>query len=164
MKWPKWNRSWIPGIVFWVLFLGSLAFGKRYPWLDAVWYWAWMLFLLVVAVYSVKQIFSNRHETGGVVGYRGVPRWVVTLFGGEVDAPLRSSTVILPRRWVLAWRPHRSESGCDEFNAVLKESLWRGLETAWPPKRRARIARNQTDALQIAAATRGPVLQGDISP
>jgi hypothetical protein len=87
MKWPKWNRSWIPGIVFWVLFLGSLAFGKRYPWLDAVWYWAWMLFLLVVAVYSVKQIFSNRHETGGVVGYRSVPRWVVTLFGGEVDAP-----------------------------------------------------------------------------
>ena len=87
MKWPKWNRSWIPGIVFWVLFLGSLALGKRYPWLDAVWYWAWMLFLLVVGVYAMTRIFGNRHETGGVVGYRGVPRWVVTLFGDEVDPP-----------------------------------------------------------------------------
>jgi hypothetical protein len=85
MKWPKWHRSWIPGIVFWVLFLGSLALGKRYPWLDAVWYWAWMFFLLVVGLYAVTQIFRNRHETGGFVGYRGVPRWVVTLFGGEVD-------------------------------------------------------------------------------
>jgi hypothetical protein len=87
MKWPKWNRSWIPGIVFWVLWLGSLALGERYPWLDNVWYWAWMLFLLVVSVYGVTQIFRNRNETGGVVGYRGVPRWVVTLFGDEVDPP-----------------------------------------------------------------------------
>ena len=34
----KWNRSWIPGIVFWVLFLGSLALAERYPWLDTIWY------------------------------------------------------------------------------------------------------------------------------
>jgi hypothetical protein len=92
MQWPKWNRSWIPGIVFWVLFLGSLALGKRYPWLDAAWYWAWMLFLVVVGVYAVAQIFSNRHETGGFVGYRGVPRWVVTLFGDEVDPPKKESS------------------------------------------------------------------------
>lgn len=85
MKWPKWNRNWIPGIAFWALLLGSLALGKRYPWLDTVWYSAWMLFLLVVGVYAVVQIFRNRHETGGFVGYRGVPRWVVTLFGDEVE-------------------------------------------------------------------------------
>ena len=24
MNWPKWNRNWIPRIVFWALFLGSL--------------------------------------------------------------------------------------------------------------------------------------------
>jgi hypothetical protein len=87
MNWPKWNRSWIPGIVFWVLFLGSLALGKRYPWLDTAWYAAWMLFLFVVGIYAVVQIFRNQHETGGYVGYRGVPRWVVRLFGDEVDPP-----------------------------------------------------------------------------
>jgi hypothetical protein len=46
-----------------------------------------MLFLLVVAIYSVIQIFRKRPESGGFVGYRGVPRWVVTLFGDEADPP-----------------------------------------------------------------------------
>jgi hypothetical protein len=78
-------RSWIPGIVFWTLFLVSLGLGKRYMWLDTVWYAAWMLFLFVVAVYAVVQIFRHRHETGGYAGYRGVPRWVVTLFGDDVE-------------------------------------------------------------------------------
>ena len=76
---------------FWLLFLGSLALGQRYPWLDAVWYWAWMLFLVVVGVFAAAQIFSNRHESEGFVGYRGVPRWVVTLFGDEVDPPKKES-------------------------------------------------------------------------
>jgi len=80
-------RSWIPGVVFWILFVGSLAFSKRYPWLDAAWIAAWMLFLVIVGVYATLQIFRKRHESGGVVGYRGVPRWVVTLFSGEVDPP-----------------------------------------------------------------------------
>lgn len=44
-----------------------------------------MLFLLVVAVCATVQTFRHRHETGGLVGYRGVPRRVVTLFGGEVE-------------------------------------------------------------------------------
>ena len=35
----------------------------------------------------VVQIFRNQNETAGYVGYRGVPRWVVTLFGDEVDPP-----------------------------------------------------------------------------
>jgi hypothetical protein len=68
------------------LLLASLGFANRYPWLDTFWYGAWMLFLLVVSVFAVVQIFRNRHETGGFVGYRGVPRWVVTMFGGEVEA------------------------------------------------------------------------------
>ena len=81
----RWNRSWIPGIVFWVLFLGSLALGKRYPWLDTIWYAAWMLFLLVVGVYAVTETFRKRKETDGYIGYRGVPRWVVTFFGDDVE-------------------------------------------------------------------------------
>src|SRR5262249_34245667 len=85
MKSPKWNRTWIPGIVFWALFLVSLALAGRYPWLDTVWYGVWMAFLLVVAGYAVIQIFRNRDRTDGFVGYRGVPRWVVTIFGDEVE-------------------------------------------------------------------------------
>jgi len=81
----KWNSSWIPGIAFWVLFLGSLALAKRYPWLDTIWYFGWMLVLLVVCVYAVTQIFRRRKETDGYIGYRGLPRWVVTLFGDDVE-------------------------------------------------------------------------------
>jgi hypothetical protein len=79
--------SWIPGIVVWVWFLGSIGLAKRYPWLDSVWNVAWMLFLLVVAVCSAVQVFRHRHEAGAYVGYRGVPRWVVTLFGGDAEPP-----------------------------------------------------------------------------
>jgi len=77
-------RSWIPGIVFWVLFLGSLVLGRRYWWVDTIWNAAWLVFLGVVAGCATVAIFRRRRETGGYVGYRGVPRWAVTLFGGEV--------------------------------------------------------------------------------
>jgi|SRR5271168_5480886 len=85
-------RSWIPGIVVWTWLLASLGLGKRYPWLDTVWYAAWMLFLVVLSVFSVVHIFRHRHETGGLVGYRGVPRWAVTMFGGEVGQPSKPGT------------------------------------------------------------------------
>ena len=83
MRWPKWNRSWIPGIVFWVLFLVSVALANGYSWIDTVWYATWMAFLLFVAIYAVVQIFRHRHDTDGFVGYRGVPRWVVRFFGDD---------------------------------------------------------------------------------
>jgi hypothetical protein len=79
---PGW-RSWIPGIVVWTWLLVSLALAKRYPWVDAVFNAVWMLLLLVVAVASVIHIFRHRHESGGHIAYRGVPRWVTTLFGGD---------------------------------------------------------------------------------
>jgi len=76
-------RNWIPGLVFWALFLISIALGRRYPWLDTIWYAAWMLFLIIVAVYGVLEMFRNRHDTAQYVGYRGVPRWVVRFFGDD---------------------------------------------------------------------------------
>jgi hypothetical protein len=78
-------RSWIPGIIFWVLFLVSIGLYHRYPWLDFAWNAAWMLLLLVIASWSVIAIFRNRPAAGGYAGYRGVPRWVVRLFGGDSD-------------------------------------------------------------------------------
>jgi hypothetical protein len=79
-------RSWIPGVVVWTWLLVSLGLAKRHPWVDTIWNIAWMLFLIVVAISSVIYTFRHRHETGGVVGCRGVPRWVVTLFGGNRDS------------------------------------------------------------------------------
>jgi hypothetical protein len=35
-------------------------------------------------------IFRQRDQSDGYVGYRGVPRWVVTLFGDEVDPPRKT--------------------------------------------------------------------------
>jgi hypothetical protein len=78
----KW-RSWIPGIVVWTCILVSLALVKRYPWVDAVFNVVWLLLLLVVVVASVIHIFRHRHESGGYIAYRGVPRWVIALFGGD---------------------------------------------------------------------------------
>lgn len=76
-------RTWIPGIVFWVLFLACIGLYRRYRWVDLVWNAAWMLLLVVLAVWSVVEAFRNRHKRAGYLGYRGVPRWVVRFFGGD---------------------------------------------------------------------------------
>jgi len=68
-------RSWIPPVIFWALFLVSLGLGKRYSWLDTVWYAAGMLFLLGLSVFSVVHKFRHRHETSSI-SYQGVPRWL----------------------------------------------------------------------------------------
>jgi len=81
MKWPKWSRRWIPGIAFWVLFLGLLAFDERHSWVHTVWVIAWLLFLIVVAVFAIVHVFRHPYDTGGVSSYRGAPSWVATLFG-----------------------------------------------------------------------------------
>jgi len=94
MKWPKWSRRWIPGIAFWVLFLGSLAFDERRSWVHTVWVIAWLLFLIVVAVFAIVHILRHRHDTGGVSSYRGAPGWVATLFGDGPepgDEPVKKS-------------------------------------------------------------------------
>ena len=82
MKRPKWSRRWIPGIVFWVLFLGSLALDEHHHgWVDTVWVAVWLLFLAVVGAIAVVQAFRHRHDTGGVLSYRGTIGWVAMLFG-----------------------------------------------------------------------------------
>jgi hypothetical protein len=78
----KW-RSWIPAVVIWAWLLVSLALVKDHPWLNTLWNAVWLLVLLVIAIASTIHVFRHRHETGGFVGYRGVPRWVITLFGGD---------------------------------------------------------------------------------
>jgi hypothetical protein len=94
MKWPTWNRRWIPGIVFWVLFLGSLALDEDHPWVDTVWVAAWLLFLIVAAVIVLVQPFRHRGDSGGVISYRGTSGWVASLFGDgpePADKPVKKS-------------------------------------------------------------------------
>jgi uncharacterized membrane protein len=79
-------RSWIPGIVFWVLFLVSLALGKRYSWLDTVWNLVWLSVLFVIAiVVTFETVRKSDRDRRDYVGHMGVPvpRWVVRLFGGD---------------------------------------------------------------------------------
>ena len=90
MRRPRWSRRWIPGIVFWVLFLGSIALDRHHPWVRTVWVAAWLLILVGVAAVAVVEIFRHREDTAGFISYRGVPGWVVALFGGgsePEDAP-----------------------------------------------------------------------------
>ncbi|HYA23017.1 MAG TPA: hypothetical protein VEF05_02595 [Terriglobales bacterium] len=81
----KKHRAWIPGVVFWVLFLVCIGLYPRHRWLDFAWNAAWMLLLIVIASWAVVEMFRHRHEGAGYLGYRGVPRWVVRLFGGDCD-------------------------------------------------------------------------------
>jgi hypothetical protein len=87
MKYANWNRRWIPAIAFWMLFLGSFALGPRYPQLDSVWVGARLLLLLILLGYGIMQLFRTSHDKATYIGYRGmlIPRWLVTIFGGEVE-------------------------------------------------------------------------------
>ena len=78
------DRKWLPAIIFWGLFGVSLALYKRYPWLDTLWYSVAMLFLLVVAGYSIVQIVRHRHETT-TSSYQGLPRWLQKFSLDEKD-------------------------------------------------------------------------------
>jgi hypothetical protein len=77
-------RKWLPAIVFWGLVGISLAFYKRYPWVDTLWYSGAMLFLLMVAGYSIIQIVRHRHETT-TISYQGLPRWLRKFMLDEQD-------------------------------------------------------------------------------
>lgn len=75
---------WIPAIIFWALFIVSIGLYERYPWLDTVWYFALLFFILFVAVYSVVHIHRHRHEATAIA-YQGVPRWLERFFLDERD-------------------------------------------------------------------------------
>jgi len=47
-----------------------------------------------VALIAIVQIFRHRHDTGGVMSYRGASGWVATLFGDGPepgDKPVKKS-------------------------------------------------------------------------
>ncbi len=77
-------RGWIPAVIFWAAFLVSLGLGKRYSWLDTVWYAAGMLFLLGLSGYSLIHKFRHRHETSSI-SYQGIPHWLQRLLLDEKD-------------------------------------------------------------------------------
>ena len=77
-------RSWIPTTLFWVLFAASLGFGRRYSWLDTLWYGALVLTLVGLSAYSLIHVFRHRHETGSI-SYPGVPSWLRRFFFDEED-------------------------------------------------------------------------------
>ena len=75
-------RSWIPTLLFWTLFAASIGLGRRYAWLDTLWYAAGMLFLLGLSVCSVVYKIRHRHEAGGL-SYQGIPRSLQRFFTDE---------------------------------------------------------------------------------
>jgi hypothetical protein len=65
--------------------LVSIGLYRRYPLVDTIWNVAWLLLLIAAAGSSVVNIFRDRGQAAGYVGYRGVPRWVIRLFYGKPD-------------------------------------------------------------------------------
>jgi hypothetical protein len=70
------RRRWTGVIAFWILFVGSIVFVRRYPWLDTAWNTLWAALVIVVGFYSVREMFRRAEKTGEYVYYRGVPRFL----------------------------------------------------------------------------------------
>jgi hypothetical protein len=70
------RRSWIVGILFWLLFLISIALSDRYRWLNTAWVFGGVLFAAVASVLVIVEVFRSRDGSGEYLYYRGVPRFV----------------------------------------------------------------------------------------
>jgi len=79
------HRSWIPGIVFWTLFLLSIAFSNGHSWVDTVWLVVCRGVFLIIAIWALVRIFRHWHDADGYFGYRGVPRWFVRSLGDDQE-------------------------------------------------------------------------------
>jgi hypothetical protein len=86
------RRRWIFAIVFWILFAGSIGMMRSYPWIDSAWNALWLLLMIVVAVYSVREMFRRGHRTGEYVYTRGAPRSLWWIFSDDDDRDQRAST------------------------------------------------------------------------
>ena len=70
------RRSWIFGILFWVLFLISIGLTDRYRWLDAAWFIVMVLFGAVASILMIVEMARNRDGSGEYLYYKGVPRFM----------------------------------------------------------------------------------------
>jgi hypothetical protein len=62
---------WIAGVLFWILFLLSLALNAKYRWIGWMWSIALWLGLLGTSIYFVARAVHNRSASGA----SGYPRW-----------------------------------------------------------------------------------------
>jgi hypothetical protein len=60
------QQTTIFGIVFWLLFLASIALGfsARYQWLDTAWFLVVHAFAAIASVFFVLEFFRNRSTSG----------------------------------------------------------------------------------------------------
>ena len=70
------RRRWIGVIGFWILFVASIAFVRRYPWLDTVWLAFLSLLVATIAFRSVRGIFRHGDRRGEYIYYSGVPKFL----------------------------------------------------------------------------------------
>jgi hypothetical protein len=72
------RRSWIFGILFWLLLLISIGLGLngRFPWLDKAWSLGRLLILAVTSVLIILEVSPNRGRSGEYLYYRGIPRFM----------------------------------------------------------------------------------------
>ncbi|HXU10149.1 MAG TPA: hypothetical protein VN743_14225 [Blastocatellia bacterium] len=82
------KSKWIAGVIFWILFLVSLALNARYRWINLIWSIALWLGLLGTSIYFVARAFHNRTLSGTA----GFPRWFLRFAfdedeRGEQDGP-----------------------------------------------------------------------------
>jgi hypothetical protein len=71
-------RSWIFGIVFWLLYLISISAGLNggYRWLNTAWVLSGLLFGAVASVLLIVEVSRKRGGSGDFLYHRGVPRFM----------------------------------------------------------------------------------------
>ena len=74
---------WIPVIIFWALFLASIALYGRFPWLDITWYVALLVILIAFSIYSALRIIRDRTDKPA----GSYPRWFKRFAMDEPDEP-----------------------------------------------------------------------------
>jgi hypothetical protein len=72
------RRSWIFGILFWLLLLVSIGLGLngRFQWLDTAWAFGRVFAVAAASVLIIVEMFRNRDGSGEYLYYKGVPRFM----------------------------------------------------------------------------------------
>ncbi len=81
-------RGWGFTILFWVFFVGSIAFSGRHPLLDTVWLIIGFGALALLSTFHLIRVSRQIGQDQSNVSYRGVPAWFRELLGADKHEPL----------------------------------------------------------------------------
>jgi len=77
------NSRWIAALLFWGMWLLSIALNSRYPWIDGVWLSLFLILAIAATVYFIADTILHPGKLRSVGGY---PRWFIRFAMGEDES------------------------------------------------------------------------------